>query len=248
METTVIGAIAGDAVGAPWEGTLEVPGGWPLIGERCRVTDDTVLALAVAAAWEDPTQLSSEMKRLWRAHPERRYGAGFEAWARGRAPGGQSLGAGAATRAIAVGWLAENAEEASARTRSAGAVTHARDAVLAAEAVAVTVLRARRGWLVEDIEAWLQAIPFELIHDTEPIGSFATDLVPRALAIGLRAGSWEEAVRDAVSRGGDTDTSAFIAGGVAEARGLEVPDSIGLWARGLLPGDLQAVFDRVMGR
>jgi ADP-ribosylglycohydrolase len=151
-------------------------------------------------------------------------------------------------RTTAVGWLAADAADARREAAAQAAVTHDHpDAVAAAEATALAVFLARSTLPTARIAAKLEG---EFGYDLAPRTALTTGFdisargtVQPALAAALHADSWETAVRTAVSLGGDTDTLACIAGGVAEVvHGL--PVEIAATARRHLTPDLAAVLDR----
>jgi ADP-ribosylglycohydrolase len=163
-----------------------------------------------------------------------------------------SFGNGSAMRVSAVGWLRHSVEEVLAEAARSAEVTHNHpEGIKGAQAVALAILRARTGVAREDIrrelterfaydlEQRLEAIRPDYQFDETCPGS-----VPEALVAFFESDSWESAVRNAVSLGGDADTQACIAGAVAEAFYGEVPGEI--WAEVVkrLPPDMV----RVVGR
>ena len=245
----MLGAIAGDIVGSRFEGAGAPPHGFALFDPACRFTDDTVCSLAVAAARLDDGDYAATLRAFVRRHPHRGYGQMFERWARvDAAPAYGSWGNGAPMRTAAVGWLAADAADARREAAAQAAVTHDHpDAVAAAEATALAVFLARSTLPTARIAAKLEG---EFGYDLAPRTALTTGFdisargtVQPALAAALHADSWETAVRTAVSLGGDTDTLACIAGGVAEVvHGL--PVEIAATARRHLTPDLAAVLDR----
>jgi len=245
----MLGAIAGDIVGSRFEGAPAPASGFELFHPDCRFTDDTVCTLAVAAARLDGTDYAAALRRFVRRHPERGYGAMFQRWALADdAPAYGSWGNGAPMRTAAIGWLAASAAEARREAAAQAAVTHDhRDAVAAAQATAVAIHLARRAVPTARIAAQLEG---EFGYDLAPRTALTTGFdisaqgtVQPALAAALHAEDWETAVRAAVSLGGDTDTLACIAGGVAEViHGL--PVAVAAAARRHLSDDLVAVLDR----
>ncbi|MFP4270643.1 MAG: ADP-ribosylglycohydrolase family protein [Alphaproteobacteria bacterium] len=245
----MLGAIAGDIVGSRFEGAPAPAHGFDLFHPDCRFTDDTVCTLAVAAARLDGTDYAATLRRFVRRHPQRGYGALFQRWAAAdAAPAYGSWGNGAPMRTVAIGWLAASATEARREAAAQAAVTHDHpDAVAAAEATALAIHLARAAVPTARIAAQLEnAFGYDLAPRRVLTTAFdisAKGTVQPALAAALHAEDWETAVRAAVSLGGDTDTLACIAGGVAEAiHGL--PVAVAATARRYLSPDLQAVLDR----
>ena len=245
----MLGAIAGDIVGSRFEGASAPPNGFALFHPDCRFTDDTVCTLAVAAARLDDGDYARSLRAFVRRHPHRGYGALFRRWAfADDAPAYGSWGNGAPMRTAAVGWLATSGDEARRDAAAQAAVTHDHpDAIAAAEATALAVHLARRPVPTARIAARLES---EFGYDLAPRTALTTGFdisargtVEPALAAALHAEDWETAVRAAVGLGGDTDTLACIAGGVAEVvHGL--PVDVAATARGHLTADLAAVLDQ----
>jgi len=245
----MLGAIAGDIVGSRFEGAGAPPYGFALFDPACRFTDDTVCSLAVAAARLEGGDYAASLRDFVRRHPHRGYGEMFERWslADDTRPYG-SWGNGAPMRTAAVGWLATSQAEARREAAAQAAVTHDHPAaVAAAEATALAVFLARSALPTARIVTKLEsAFGYDLAPRTALTTGFdisAAGTVQPALAAALHADSWETAVRTAVSLGGDTDTLACIAGGVAEViHGL--PVDVAATARRHLTPDLAAVLDR----
>jgi ADP-ribosylglycohydrolase len=246
----MLGAIAGDIVGSRFEGAPAPPAGFALVADGATFTDDTVCGLAVAAAYLDAADYATTLRAFVRRHPQRGYGAMFRRWAfTDDAPAYGSWGNGAAMRSPALGWLAPGAEAARREAAAQAAVSHDHpDAVAAAEATALAVHRARAGEAAATIAAELEgtfgyALTPRVALARDGFDVSAKGTVEPALAAALFGEDWEAAVRTVVALGGDTDTLACIAGGVAEAlHGL--PADVAAAARARLTDDLAAVLDR----
>ncbi|MBS0219849.1 MAG: ADP-ribosylglycohydrolase family protein [Proteobacteria bacterium] len=243
----MLGAIAGDIIGSRFEGEAGPPRDFTLFHSACRFTDDTVCSLAVADALLGARDFAASLRSFVRRHPRRGYGGMFLRWAFvDDKPAYRSWGNGAPMRAAAVGWLARDEAEARAWAEAQAAVTHNHpDAIVAAQAVALAILLARRGMPRAALRQRLgSTFGYDLVADRALVGNgfdvSAAGTTPPALAAALEADDWESAVRTAVCRGGDTDTLACITGAVAEAiHGL--PHDIAAAARGYLTDDLRAV-------
>jgi len=252
----MLGAIAGDIVGSRFEGGGPPPVGFALFDPACRFTDDTVCTLAIAAARLDGTPYDRTLRDFVRRHPQRGYGGMFRAWALAEdADAYGSWGNGAPMRTAAIGWLAASDDEALDEAAAQAAVTHDHpDAVAAAQATALAIHRARLGDPGARIAERLEAdFGYALAPGAGRGDGFdisAKGTVQPALAAALHTADWESAVRAVIGLGGDTDTLACIAGGVAEARhGL--PGDVAVRSRSHLTADLAAVlarFDAAIGR
>lgn len=246
----MIGAIAGDIVGSRFEGKPAPAPGFTLFHAKCRFTNDTVCSLAVAEALLDAGDFAASLKTFVRRHPGRGYGGMFRQWAMSdRRSGYGGWGNCAPMRVAAVGWLAGDEAEADRQAAAQARVSHDHpDAVAGAQAVARAILAMRRGTDVARTRADLEAA---FGYDLDPQVAFSgggfdsstAGTVPPALAAALGSDSWESAVRKAVGLGGDTDTLACIAGGVAEAR-HGIPADKAACARDYLTDDLRATLAR----
>lgn len=254
----MLGAIAGDVIGSPYERRSVKSEDFPLFSAQSRFTDDTVMTLAVAKALKEAAEQGEEpgamavknMQSLGRQYPNCGYGGRFKAWLfsdRPRPYG--SFGNGAAMRVSACGWAAKSLEEARRLSRAVTEVTHNHpEALKAAEAVACCIFLARQGESRGEIRKFVTEGFYPLDFSLDDIrrdyrfDSSCGGSVPQAIEAFLEGDTFEEAVRGAVSLGGDSDTQAAIAGGIAEACG-GVPEDIGREALARLDAPLRMLFD-----
>ncbi len=222
----MMGAIAGDIVGSVYEAMPCKRKDFPLFRDDCSFTDDTVLTLAVANAILGDGDYQAAVLELGRAWPHAGYGASFFRWLHTDNPGPyNSWGNGAAMRVSPVGFAFDTEEDVLREAARSAAITHDHpEGIKGAQAVALAVWMARTGRdkpairheletrFDYDLGRTLAAIRPEYRFDVSCQGS-----VPEAVIAFLESDSWEDAVRNAVSLGGDADTQACIAGGIAEA-------------------------------
>lgn len=246
----MIGAVAGDIIGSRFEGSREVTAGFALFHPHCRFTDDTVCTLAIADALLGGREFAPTLRQFVRRHSNRGYGGMFRRWAfSDQGPYG-SWGNGAPMRTAAVGWLVHDEARVLELSAEQAAVTHNHvDAVAAAQAVSLAIFLLRRGESARRVQARItEMFGYELSPETalqpRPFDISAAGTAPVALAATLTSDSWEDAVRRAISVGGDTDTLACIAGAVAEAL-HGVPAHIAVAAKGYLTTDLLDVVERM---
>lgn len=236
----MLGAIAGDIIGSVFEGR----GAWhawktpyfdPLFAPKARFTDDTVLTVAVADSILHGGDLVGLFKEYTRAYPSAGYGGRFLQWATSDYEGPyNSWGNGAAMRVSPVGFAYDNGDEVLLRARWTAEVTHNHpEGIKGAQAVAAATYLARKGSTKEEIRNYVERkFCYDLsarLDDIRPNFRFDVSCqgtVPPALLAFLESTDYESAVRLAVSLGGDSDTIACIAGGVAHAFYGTVPDSI----------------------
>ena len=247
------GAIAGDVIGSPYEARPIKRTDFPLFGPASRFTDDSVLTAATAEAVLEGKDYGDAYRAWYRRHPGRGYGPGFARWAEsdGAGPYG-SLGNGSAMRVAPVGWAFEPLDRVVAEAERSARPTHDHpEGIRGAQAVASAVFLARTGAGKEAIRSFVaSAFGYRLDRTVEEIrpgyrfDATCPGSVPEALTAFLDSESWEDAVRKAVSLGGDSDTLACIAGAVAEAHYGGVPARIRRRVAALLAPDLLAVAER----
>jgi ADP-ribosylglycohydrolase len=223
----VIGAIFGDIVGAPFEWHPHKSVEFELFGPRARPTDDTVLMLAVAEALMGDGDFANALHAWGNAYPRAGYGSSFIAWLGGddKLPYG-SWGNGSAMRVPPVAWAFDTEDEVLDEAERSAAVTHDHpEGVKGAQAVALAIFLARNGASAGDLQREIEArfhydvhTPVDVIRPAYRFDVSCQGSVPQALRCALEATNVEEAVRLAISLGGDADTQACIAGAVAEAR------------------------------
>lgn len=226
QSSPMLGSILGDIIGSVYEFAPIKTMDFPLFSPGCRFTDDTVLTVATMDCLLAGDAYPQVLKRWVRLYPEAGYGTLFRRWAWGdsEAPYG-SWGNGAAMRIAPVAWAFDNLATTLAVAGEFAAATHDHpDAVRGAQVAAAAIYLARRGMPLEEIR---QQIEFDFGYN---LGETVEGLrrnhrydvscrgtVIAALLCVFEAHDWEDAIRNAVSLGGDADTLACIAGGIAEA-------------------------------
>jgi len=231
----MIGAIAGDIVGSVYEGRPIKRKAFPLFSPESHFTDDTVLTVAVADALLYGHAYRVALKAYYRRYPGRGFGGTFALWAASDVtePYG-SFGNGAAMRVSPVAWARDSLEAVLAEARASAVVTHDHPkGVKGAQATAAAVFLARSGAEKGAIRDYLEGqFGYDLhrrLDDIRPAYDFDVSCqgsVPEAIIAFLESSGFEDAVRNAVSLGGDSDTQACIAGGIAEAFYRGVPDDV----------------------
>ena len=231
----MLGAIAGDIIGAPWEAAGEKRLEFPLFTEHSRFTDDTAMTVAIAQAVLTDGDYAKAMRAVGRRHPLVGYGRRFQEWLfdEGMGPYGSHAN-GAAMRVSPIAEAARSLDEALSEARRSAAATHDHpEGIAGAQAVALAVFLARSGEGKEAVRREVSArFGYDLarrLADVRPAYSWdsaASRSVPEAILCFLEADGYEAAIRNAVSLGGDADTMACIAGAIAEAHWGEVPREI----------------------
>lgn len=229
----MLGAIIGDIVGSRFEWHNNKAKDFDFLTHKCYFTDDSVMSLAIAKAILDSgTDYSvlgdkavSYMQELGRKYPHAGYGGHFAHWLRDSNPQPyNSRGNGSAMRVSACGFAATSLEEAIAMSRKVTEVTHNHpEGIKGAEATAVAVYMAHTGRNLLEIQDYINKhyykIDFKLddIRDEYQFDVSCQGSVPQALAAFFESTGFEDAIRNAISIGGDSDTIAAITGSIAEA-------------------------------
>jgi ADP-ribosylglycohydrolase len=252
----MIGAIAGDIIGSVYEQYPIKTKDFPFFGPHCRFTDDTVMTVAVAAAILAGKPYAACIREIGRRYPDAGYGGSFIRWLYHPDPRPyHSWGNGAAMRVSPVGFAFDTEKDVLAHARQTAAISHDHpEGIKGAQATALAVFLARTGHSKKKIRAQLrECFGYDLdrrVADIRPGYTFDVSCqgsVPEAIVAFLDSTSYEDAVRNAVSLGGDSDTQACIAGGIAQAFYGGVPAYIRDQVARVLPPDLWAVaedFDR----
>ena len=229
----MFGAIIGDMVGSIYEFHNHRSKAFSLFGTGCHPTDDSIMTIAVAKAilendgktegLEDKTV--EWMQIIGRQYPNCGYGGHFYEWMYARNPHPyNSFGNGAAMRVSACGWAGKTLDEVKALSRAVTVVTHNHpEGVKGAEATACAIFLARTGHSKEEIRAFIEDNCYTLdftLNEIRPTYRFDVTRqgsVPQAIEAFLESASFEDAIRNAISIGGDSDTIAAITGSIAEA-------------------------------
>jgi ADP-ribosylglycohydrolase len=248
----MIGAIAGDIIGSVYEADPIKTTEFPLFSEYSRFTDDTVLTIATADALINGLAYASVYRHFGRNYPNAGYGATFINWLMiDDAPPYNSWGNGSAMRISPVGYAKESTEEVLMEAAKSAAVTHSHpEGIKGAQATALAILLSRQGKSKDDIRRIVsKKFAYNLnrtIDEIRPNYSFDVSCqgsVPEAIIAFLQSDDVETAIRLAVSLGGDSDTLACIAGGIAHAFYKEVPPQIEKEVRNRLPQKFLFILD-----
>ena len=237
----MLGAIIGDMVGSVYEFHNLKSKEFPFLTLSCFPTDDSIMTIAVAKAilensgkTEGLGEKATEwMRRIGRQYPHCGYGRRFSRslFCSDPQPYG-SFGNGAAMRVSPCGWAAQSLAEVKALSYAVSAVTHDHpEGIKGAEATACAVYLARTGSSKEEIRSFIETEYYRLNFTLDGIRpSYRFDescqgTVPQAIEAFLESESFEDAVRSAISIGGDSDTLAAITGSIAEAY-YGIPDDL----------------------
>ena len=257
----MIGAIIGDIAGSRFEfdNYRKKDPAIRLMHPGCDYTDDSVMTLALGQAilncggsYENLREEAiASMRGLGRKYPHAGYGSHFCSWLFSKDPHPyNSCGNGAAMRISGVGFAARTLEECKEMSLKVTDVTHNHpDGIRGAEATAVLIFMARHGASIPEMRSVFteQYYPIDFtldgIRDSYPWGALCSNTVPQAMESFFESESFEDAIRNAISIGGDSDTIGAITGGVAEAF-YGVPDDLRQKALTYLPDDLREILER----
>jgi len=231
----MIGAIAGDIIGSVYERNPIKTKAFSLYSPGCCFTDDSVLTIAVASAILDGSGYLPAIQKWGRRYPHAGYGRSFIQWLFAEhAEPYNSWGNGSAMRVSAVGYGFDNLERVVSEAEKSAAISHNHpEGLKGAQATATAVFLARstgnREVIKKQIEERFGYDLARTLSDIRPGYRFEISCqasVPEAIIAFLESDSYEDAIRNAISLGGDSDTLACIAGGIAEAFYGGVPESI----------------------
>lgn len=235
----MIGAIVGDVIGSYYEAVPTKQYDFELLQEDSRFTDDTVLSVAVADWILSGQELVDLFHQYFARYPQAGYGMSFTFWAAGqkREPYG-SWGNGSAMRVSPIGWAFDSLEDVLDYAKKSAEVTHDHpEGIRGAQAVAAAVWLARKGNGKSQIKQCIEEdMGYDCSRKLDDIRqSYAFDVscagsVPESIIAFLESQSYEDAIRNAISLGGDSDTLACMAGAIAEAYYGGVPDRLSTWA------------------
>ena len=243
----MFGAIYGDVIGSYYE--VHCTKNYDFeFNKDSSFTDDSVLIAAVCKAiLNNPSEITrwdvrnrskeyaAQYRQYYSYHPHAGFGNMFAEWARNpNARNGYSYANGASMRVIPIGYAYSTLEQTLLQAKASCIPTHnQREAIKGAQAVASAVFLARKNESKEGIKAFLEktfkydlSIPLATIKENYVFDSKTSYSVPPAIIAFLESSDYESAVRSAVSLGGDADTQACIAGGIAEAFYKEIPEHI----------------------
>lgn len=257
----MLGAIIGDIVGSAYEHQWKPmkQKDFPWFTADCHFTDDTVTTIAVADALMLGktrkcgylTPLRDRMRYWCRQYRDVGFGGYFRQWflLDDAEPYG-SYGNGAAMRVSPVAWVGKDLDEVQELAELTAAISHDHDeAIRGAVAVASAIYLARTKRSKEDIRAFIQQYFYPLqqtLDDIRPTYAFTSDTahsVPEAIEAFLESTSFIDAIANAVSLGGDTDTQAAMAGAIAEAY-YGIPAEVQTKALAYIPQGMQQVIQR----
>ncbi len=213
----MLGAIVGDIVGSIYEFNNHRSKDFPLFGGACDFTDDTVLTVAIADCLLNQGDYAKYIKNYARKYPNRGYGGKFAQWIHSESfEPYNSWGNGSAMRVSAVGFAYNDLQSVMNEAKRSAEVTHNHpEGIKGAQATAVAIYMARTGQSKEQIkQAIANTFNYDLnrtVDEIRPVYKFnesCQETVPEAIIAFLESTDFEDAIRNAISLGGDSDTLA----------------------------------------
>lgn len=264
-KTALYGAILGDIIGSRFEnrGKKIKTKNFKLFSPDSRFTDDTVMTVAIADGflhclhfYRDFDNISGifaeSMIRWGQKYPHAGYGKKFTEWIFAKSPQPyNSFGNGAAMKVPAIAWIYDLLWHVELATEYITALTHNHpEGIKGAKAVASAIFLARTTGIKAEIKDYIEKnFGYDLSRKLDDIRqSYQFEIscqktVPEAIIAFLESENFEDAIRNAVSLGGDADTQAAIAGSIAEAF-YEIPENLILKCRNYLPQEILKVIDK----
>lgn len=236
----MLGAIIGDTVGSIYEFNNIKTKEFTLFGDGVEFTDDSILTIATASWILNGGNVAHYYAQYAQEypHPMGGYGGRFTAWAitasrTGKVEPYNSCGNGSAMRVSPVGWAFNTEKDILEKAQQSAECTHNHpEGIKGAQSTALAIFMARQGKSKQEIKGTIEkkfgydlSMPVEEIRqryswqgiDGSGNGELCQDSVPQAITCAIEAEDFEDAIRNAVSIGGDSDTIGCIAGGIAEA-------------------------------
>lgn len=253
----ILGAIAGDVIGSVYEWNNVKTKDFPLFGTKTDFTDDSVLTFATMDVLLNGGDYASAYQTYARKYPHRGYGGQFSSWIHAADPQPyNSWGNGSAMRVSPVGWAFDSLDKVLEEAQRSASVTHNHpEGIKGAQATAGAIFLARTGVAKAEIKQWAeQAFHYNLdltidqIRPTFRFDESCQGTVPQAITAFLESTDYEDAIRLAISLGGDSDTIACITGGIAEAYYQAIPETIIENTLKVLPEDMIQLIEKFSER
>lgn len=247
------GAVAGDIIGSIYEWNATKKTDFYLFTPFSKYTDDTVMTVANADWFNTGDNLLGIMQDYGNRFPHAGYGGMFRSWLREDDPKPyNSFGNGSAMRVSPVGWVFNTLEETLEAAKTSAEITHNHpEGIKGAQATAACIFMARTGKSKEEIKEYIElTFGYDLSRTCDEIRpNYKFDVtcqgsVPESIIAFLESTDFENALRLAISLGGDADTMGAITGGIAEAYYGDVPVHIRKEVLKRLPNDFIEVLQK----
>jgi ADP-ribosylglycohydrolase len=248
----MLGAMIGDIVGSVYEWDNIRTTDFVFLKDDCFFTDDTVLTAATAQALMTDGDYAAAYQDFARRYPNKSYGGNFGQWIWAENPQPyNSWGNGSAMRVSPVGFAFDHVEEVLSEAERSAAVTHNHpEGIKGAQSTALAILLSRQGASQPEIRDEIAGrFGYDLnrtLDEIRPYYAFnesCQETVPESLIAFLESTGYVDAVRKAISLGGDSDTIACITGGIAQAFYGGVPKDIADRGQSFLPDEFIQILE-----
>ena len=248
----MVSAIAGDIIGSAYEWHSTKSPNFELFTSQSTFTDDTVVTVAVADCILRDKDYAVTLKEYGCRYPDAGYGGMFLNWLSSDSLDPyNSFGNGSAMRISPVGFAFPSLDMVLREAEKSAAVTHNHpEGIRGAQAIAASIFLARSGESKGRIRSYIEeSFGYNLQQTLDEIRPWyrfdetCQGSVPQAIIAFLESDSYEDAVRKAISLGGDSDTLACMTGGIAQAFYENIPDYIAKTVRETLNPEMLEVID-----
>ncbi|MFK5970729.1 MAG: ADP-ribosylglycohydrolase family protein [Candidatus Marithrix sp.] len=249
----MIGAIAGDIIGSIYEFRNIKTKDFPLFSTNCTFTDDTILTVALADSILNNISYVDKLKEYFSNFPTASYGGNFYQWAisEHNEPY-NSWGNGSAMRVSPVGFAYNDLNIVLEKAKQSAEVTHNHpEGIKGAQATAAAIFLGRTGNDKVAIKNFITSnfnynlsLTLDEIRPTYQFDVSCQGTVPQSIIAFLESNSYEDAIRNAISLGGDSDTIACITGGIAQAFYGEIPSFIQEQVDSILPAQFKKITEQ----
>lgn len=249
----MIGAIIGDIIGSRLEKNNIKSKDFELFTEESKFTDDTVLTIAIADCILHSKDYEEMVKAYGKKYPAAGYGKTFKKWLAGTIEGPyNSWGNGSAMRVSPIGFAFEEEEHVLEEAKKSAEITHNHEeGIKGAQALAMSVFLARKGKSKHEIKTYVEEkFGYDLnrtIDEIRPNYKFDVSCqgsVPESIIAFLESENFEDAIRNAISIGGDSDTIASMTGAISEAYYTDIPKEIMDKMNTYLPDDFKQIINQ----
>lgn len=254
----MLGSIIGDIIGSQYEisqyqgAEKIVP--YELIDSKSFFTDDTVCTIAIADAMLNEKDFTATMIEWTKGYPNKGYGGMFREWMRMDVPTPyKSYGNGGAMRISVIPYLSKTIDECISLTNQATEITHNHpEGLKSAECVTTLMYKilndsCTKKECKEYVKTYypeIDTFDLEDLHKNYAFEVTAMKSVPQAIFCFLESNNYESTIRNCLYIGGDVDTIAAIAGGIAEAFYKEIPEEFIKQSLLLLGGDMKLIINQ----
>lgn len=246
------GAIIGDIIGSRFEKNNIKTKDFELFTKQSRFTDDTVLTVAIADCILNKGDYKATLRKYGKNYPNAGFGGSFKMWLLGLISGPyNSWGNGSAMRVSSIGFAYNDEETILKEAKKSAEITHNHEeGIKGAQAIAMCVFMGKNGCSKSEIKEYVEEnFSYNLnrtIEEIRPNYKFDVSCqgsVPEAIIAFLESENFEDAIRTAISIGGDSDTIASMTGAISEAFYKSIPQEMIVKANDYLPEELKMIID-----